>query len=443
MMKINIALPLVLLTALTQVSLAATTISLEPNNVLSIADSQGAQVSTLNSGSISETISADNQTFKLSFGQDLQGRHTIIIYPDPGAPQSLDLMIFGQSVQMTQDSVLTITANDSGASSQFQAGVLGEVTLAGSPISPGSSLSVQNGQMIATTPTELLDDNSAEVAMKKEELAVAMQNQTPVNSYNESVQAFNEGMIVKKVTGTVMMAPPGQDVLDVLRGSSEMPKLKEGDIIPHGSSVRTDFGGELVVAQSPGVTFQILPNSNIEFTENEYKVENGVEKRTFKAKLDKGGIISNLDQVDPNHTDYQIKTPLAVAAARGTAFAVYTSSSITVVVTADGSVTVTGQDGAVYTATVGQKAIVTFDPSTANPGDTKTAEFEASSSEMQAIQSLINIARALNAVSNNPATSGTPTQQALQNLLDQAVEDFQTEVDPTLNPDAITPTTSQ
>jgi|GEM_PF-4799795 len=61
---------------------------------------------------------------------------------------------------------------------------------------------------------------------------------------------------------------------------------------------------------------------------------------------------------------------------------------------------------------------------------------------MQAVQNLIAIANALNAVSNNPATSGTATQDALQLLLDQAVQDFQTEVDPTLNPDAITPTTS-
>ncbi|MEM1158123.1 MAG: FecR domain-containing protein [Verrucomicrobiota bacterium] len=441
-MKTQIALSLMLLVGFAQLSQAATSISLEANDMLSIADAQGMEVATLNSGSISEKISADNQAFKISFGQDLQGRHTIIIYPDPESPQSLDLNILGQSVQMTQDSVLTISASDNGGSALFQAGVLGEVTLAGSPISPGSSLSVQNGQMIATTPTELLNDDAAEAAMKREELATALGNQPAVRSYNGSVDTYNKGMVVRKVTGTVMMAPPGQDVLDILRNSSETPKLKEGDVIPHGSSVRTDFGGELVVAQSPGVTFQILPNSNVEFTENEYKLENGIEKRTFKATLDKGGIISNLENVDPNYTDYQIKTPLAVAAARGTAFAVYTSSSITVVVTADGTVTVTGQDGAVYTATIGEKAIVTFDPSTADPNDTKTAEFEANSSEMQAVQNLIAIARQLNNASNNPTTSGTQSQQDLQDSLDAAVENFQSVVNPTLNPGAITPTTS-
>lgn len=453
-MKARIAVLIVVTLLYCHTSFSATTLSLEANNILAITDTQGTQVAQLNSGTISEQVSADNQTFKISFGQDLQGQHTLIIYPDPETPQSLELVIMDQPVQMSQDSVLTVTASEDGSSAQFQAGVLGEITLAGSPISPGSSLSVQNGEMITTAPSGFLAEdaagqtvensaNATEAAMRREELTAALANKPSLNSSRESAAAFNQGMVVKKVTGTVMIAPEGQDVLDVLRTSSEIPKLKEGDIIPKGSSVRTDFGGELIVAQSPGVTFQVLPNSNIEFTENEYKVENGVEKRTFKAKLTKGGIISNLDSVDPAHTDYQIKTPLAVAAARGTAFAVYTSSSITVVVTADGTVTVTGQDGAVYTASVGEKAIVTFDPATANPNDTKTAEFEANSSEMQAILNLIQAARALN---NAQQAGGTGPGQTvpgnLQQQLDDAVQQFQSEVNPTLNPGAITPTTS-
>lgn len=441
-MKTCLAISVASLFALVQMSTAATTISLEPNNILTIADSQGAAISTLNSGSISEKISADSQTFKISFGQDLQNRHTIIIYPDPENPQSLDLVVLGQPVQMSQDSVLTITASTDGGSSQFQAGVLGEITLAGSPISPGSSLSVQNGQMIATTPTELLDDAAAADLMRQEATA-ALAASTPVDRANEVIESFNQGMIVKQVTGTVMMAPEGQDVMDMLRGADNVPKLKVGDTIPAGATIRTDFGAEVIVAQSPGVTFQVLPNSNLKVNTNEYKMENGSEKRTFDAYLTKGGIISNLDGVDPKHTDYKIKTPLAVAAARGTAFAVYTSSNITVVVTAEGNVIVTGTDGAVYTATVGEKAIVTFEPSTTGgPGTTQTAEFEATSAEMQAIQQLIAAAQALNSISNNPNTAGTPIQQTFQQLLDDAADNFQNTLDPTLNPGAITPTTS-
>lgn len=429
---------LVALVALIQASYATTYINLEPDNVLSVADSQGSQVSTIGSRTISEKVTTDNQSFRISFGQDLEGRHTIIIYPDPETPQSLDLNILGQPVQMTQDSVLTITANDDGTSSLYQAGVLGEITLAGSPISPGSSLSIENGQMIATTPQLLLDEEEIVAEAKMDQEENNLEKSSTTASYDQSVKTFTEGMIVKQVSGTVMMAPPGQDIMDVLRSSTDLPTLKEGDVIPNGASVRTDFGAELIVAQSPGVTFQLLPNTNIEFTDNAYKVENGVEKRSFKAKMQKGGIISNLDNVDPKHTDYQIKTPIAVAAARGTSFAVYGSSTTTVIITNTGAVTVTDSSGNVYTASVGKKVAVTFDSIS---GSTRTAEFTANTSEMQAVRKLVRAAQTLNTVLNN-SQAGTNAQTVLENQLLEAVENFQSEVNPTLNPGAITPTTS-
>ncbi|MGF1678568.1 MAG: FecR domain-containing protein [Candidatus Methylacidiphilales bacterium] len=413
---------------------AQVSLTLDEQGRLLVQPTSGEAVS-LDSGTISQKISADNQIFKISFGDDLSGRKTIIIYPDPESPQALNLNILGQPVQMSQDSVLTITATADGASSQFQAGVMGSVSLAGSTISPGSSLSVQNGQMLSAPPPELLDE--AKLA------AATTPSNVPQVAATNDVGDFSQGMIVKEVNGLVMMAPPGSDVMGLLRNADQMPALKAGDIIPTGASLRTDFGGSMVVAQSPGVTIQVLENTDMQIQKNDYRIENGVEKREFQARMTRGGVINNLDGVDPNHTDYRIQTPLAVAAARGTSFSVYTSSAISVFITASGRVEITTPNGT-FSVSQGQKSVVTFDPVS---GESRAAQFTADSSEMAAVNNLIQAAQKLNAA-NQAGESGNPSgvpsteqKNELQKELDKAVEQFLNTFQPTLNPGAITPTT--
>lgn len=442
-------------------SAQATTLNLDENQNLQITDQSGSSVASLPSGSISEKVTADNQTFKISFGKDLNNRHTIIIYPDPEAPQSLSFNLLDQSVSMTADSVLTVTASQDGSMAEYQAGVLGEITVAGSPISPGSSINLQNGQMVAATQEAPLYDDPAEM----NEMAPSTAS-SPPRSTNDGadrlISEFNQGLIVKEVTGTVMMAPAGTDVIELLRRSTSLPKLKPGDVIPNGASIRTDFGGNMVVAQSPGVTFKILENTNLEVTENSYVKENGVEKRSFKANLSKGGIINSLDGLDPNNTSYEIQTPLCVAAARGTAFSVFTSDYISVIITAEGNVEVITKGGTFRTSS-GEKTVVTFDDGT---GEERTAEFEATDEEMQLINNLIQAARQLNASQGSsggrPITDdrgltqtdgsgggGTSDDQIFldradpdQIMLNTAVDDFIGTFQPRLNPGAITPITS-
>ncbi|MEM6823373.1 MAG: hypothetical protein AAF558_15705, partial [Verrucomicrobiota bacterium] len=154
-MKTTLSCILAALVSFSSSVLAATSLVLEANDNLSIVDSSGASLMSLPSGSIGKKITADNQAFKLSFGEDLNNRHTLIIYPDPSSPQSLDLVILGQPVTMSKDSVLTVTASQDGSAAQFQAGVLGQITVAGSTVAPGGSQSVQNGNVVASPPQTL------------------------------------------------------------------------------------------------------------------------------------------------------------------------------------------------------------------------------------------------------------------------------------------------
>lgn len=435
----------------------ATTITLDEINHLVITDETGSSVASLPTGSISEKITADNQVFKLSFGKDLENNHTIIIYPDPSAPQSLAFNLLGADVTMTADSVLTVSAPQSGAAPQLQAGVLGEITLAGSPIAPGLSVHLQNGQAVAAVEPEPLAED---ITTTSTEEVPASTNQAAERLISE----FSQGLVVKEVTGTVMMAPQGTDVMDLLRQSTSLPTLKPGDIIPNGASIRTDFGGSMVVAQSPGVTFQVLENTNMQIEENSYEIQNGVEKRAFKANLNKGGIINSLGGLDPNNTKYEIQTPLAVAAARGTAFSVFTSDSISVIITGEGDVEVITRGGT-YRTTEGQKTVVTFGDGT---GEERTAQFDATSEEVQIIQNLIQAAQRVNARRELSGGGGRPITDDRgltpadgsgggatsddqlfldradpdQVMLNNAVDDFIGTFQPRLNPGAITPVQS-
>jgi len=385
---------------------SALTIEIDQNSSLQIKDSSGTEIASLVSGTISEKISAENQQFRISFGKDLNGRKTIIIYPDPESPQSLSLSLLGQSVSMSPDSVLTVTVSEADDSSLFEAGVLGTITVNGNAVAPDSALAIQGGQVLATAPSSLLNDSPAPAVASTPGNSSSAENSNsaaasapapssnPGNSSPDFANQFSQGLIVKDVTGTAIMAPAGTNVIDLLRQSTNVPKLRRGDVIPPGASLQTDFDGSLILAQSPGVTMEVMGNTNLQVNQTTYNPS--TNQRSFKANLSKGGIINNLEGVDRNNTTYEIQTPLCVAAARGTAFSVFTSDSISVIVTENGDVVVE-VSGGTFTTSNGEKTVVTFESST---GEIQTAQFDATSEEAQLIQRLIEAARSLNPPQN-------------------------------------------
>jgi hypothetical protein len=118
---------------------AATSLQIKEGGYLSINSADGQAVTSLASGSVSETIQSDNQSFKVSYGKDLKGNSTLIIYADPENPQSLDLNVYGRAVQMTEDAVLTITGGVRSPQAVYQAGVLGTVTIDGNTLPSGGT----------------------------------------------------------------------------------------------------------------------------------------------------------------------------------------------------------------------------------------------------------------------------------------------------------------
>jgi len=124
---------------------AATNLIINDSEMMVISNQAGEVVNTLPSGSVSERIQADNQAFKISFGKDLNGVATTIIYPDPENPQSLNLNVFGEQVDMTEDAVLTITGGVQSPNARFQSGVLGTVTIGGTILEAGGTYASNSG----------------------------------------------------------------------------------------------------------------------------------------------------------------------------------------------------------------------------------------------------------------------------------------------------------
>ncbi|MEO0453133.1 MAG: FecR family protein [Verrucomicrobiota bacterium] len=401
-------------------TLTATELGINQAGFLEITSSAGEIVDTLPSGSISTLIQSDNQSFKVSYGKDLNGQKTLIIYPDPENPQSLELTVFGKSATLTEDAVLTIVGED-----QFQAGVLGTVIVDGQDLSGGKNQSIGSSPaniapaITGRDPLLASDDEESSVSapvvsqMQIEEDDDFTDNVS--SSEQEYIDKYDGGLYVHKVEGDAY-----------LTGTSQ--PIQAGDSIPEGSQLTTGPSSTVVASPFPGAVVQIQQNTNIAFSSSKYeKASSSSDKNEFKAYLTNGGILNAIKGLDPSEVDFEIRTPQGVAAARGTVFAVYTDGIRTLVVTGEGTVLVVTQDGT-FTLDLnsGNKVVLTDDQGN------EIEEFPANSAELQIIEDFFN---SVQPFIDNPGTfTGPPT------VLPDAVDKFFELLDPILGPEDITPT---
>lgn len=135
-----------------------------------------------------------------------------------------------------------------------------------------------------------------------------------------SVGVWNEALgspieaVVKSISGNVEFSTSG---------SSTFQALKVGQKLAMGSTIRTGTDGTLTVLTVPGAAIKLGPKSELVLNELEF-AKTGDTVTSRKATLDlKSGTVSALIQNnEPKVTDFKIKTPQGIAAARGTFFAV-------------------------------------------------------------------------------------------------------------------------
>jgi hypothetical protein len=136
---------------------------------------------------------------------------------------------------------------------------------------------------------------------------------------------------VQSVKGTVEFSGPGD---------SSFKALKMGMEVLPGSTVVTKKGSEAVIVTVPGAAIQIAENTEVvlQMMYFEPGAAEGIKDRKTLVDLKKGTISALIDPKKSSSTDFRVKTPQGVAAARGTFYGVTVKDGQTYVAVKHGKV---------------------------------------------------------------------------------------------------------
>jgi hypothetical protein len=412
----------------------------------------------LPTGTIGRQISADKQIFKISYGKDLRGRTNIIIYPDPEKPQALELKVLDQTVKMSSDAVLTVISDGNASTTQFQSGMIGTVTVGTEQLTGGASAKLAQGSL--TTVAANTPVFAPEPAKPKSTTTAPGKDQDSNKQTIDGEVAVYEGPKVRAVEGDVMIAPPGKDILEMVKTSSSMPRLANDQRIAPGSTIQTGPQGKAIVSPFPGCVVAIQPNSKVSFEQVAYvNKDYGTDLKMSKAaaagaggmefyktnhnyerkvhlNLMEGGVISTIKGIKPETLDYQVKTPLAVAAARGTVFGVFGDPLKTLAIVQSGIVEVKTPDGTFQISVKqGGKILITKDGGA-------PMEFQATPEELAAFNALVDSFNSFISTVDILATGDLIATALLDDDLQDAIRDFRQQFEPRMNNFYMTPITS-
>lgn len=112
--------------------------------------------------------------------------------------------------------------------------------------------------------------------------------------------------------------------------ATEFVTLKVNDVISDGATIKTDAGAIAFISPITNVTTTIPENSEVKIVSSDIQ-KNGDKVKSQSAMLEllKGDLEHSLD-VKGMNTEYKVKTPSGVAAARGTIFITSQNGSIVV-----------------------------------------------------------------------------------------------------------------
>lgn len=108
------------------------------------------------------------------------------------------------------------------------------------------------------------------------------------------------------------------DVRIFMPGSSEAVPATKGLLVPEGSRIVTGGSGTLLIGLLPGAAAIVEPSSTLTIEQTDVETKGAaITKREVGLDLKEGGVISFLKKRD-GQSNYTVRTPKGVAAARGT-----------------------------------------------------------------------------------------------------------------------------
>jgi hypothetical protein len=339
--------------------------------------SEGKTVALLPNGTIGRLIELPNQSFKVSYGKDLNQRWTAIVYPN-GKQPSIEFFAFGEHVKLSGPGSVTIIAPQPGSPTQFIAGHIGSVSISGTALNPGDSwqLVPSPSEAVASTTGSKKPSRTATastpVPRKTPALSTASIEPTPtqqtasapytvpgslpenadtrdivrreykivtaVQRYHQRVARTvdaneKQSGLVLSSKGRVETAPSANDTLRPLR---------IGEVLPPGSVVRTIGNGQAVIQAVPGALMTLDAGTDITLDTMKLAMSGDrVQNREVELSMQSGLIVIDLDKkIDPATKSFRVTTPHGVAVARGTQWAVKVSPNMTVIMKLVGNVLV-------------------------------------------------------------------------------------------------------
>jgi hypothetical protein len=262
--------------------------------------------------------------------------------------------------------------------------MVGTVTVSGQPLSAGSSAKVAQGQVSTVLPNEQVFQEPPKPAAPT----------APGQDKSEVQTTSYGGLKVRSVEGEVMWAPPGKDVIEMVKTSTNIPSLQAEQTLTSGSSIQTGPNGKAMLSPFPGCVIAVQPNTTIVFEDAQYKKVNGDYSHKMHLNLKQGGVISTVKDIKPQTLDYRVNTPLAVAAIRGSVQDVRCDENKTLVVAAESNsyVTIKGPPEVSVTVKEEKKILVTRDG--------VPQEFDATPEEIAAYKQLVASLQSLLAASD-------------------------------------------
>ena len=127
------------------------------------------------------------------------------------------------------------------------------------------------------------------------------------------------------------------------KGVAAFGRLRQGGIVALGATIRTGPKGRAQLTPLPGVVSAIGPNSEIVVSkaEQSLQADGSIVTQHGMLELRKGKVTTTIDRFHAGVTDFGIRTPRGVAAARGTVYTVAYESQIQSVTVLNGAVTIT------------------------------------------------------------------------------------------------------
>lgn len=119
---------------------------------------------------------------------------------------------------------------------------------------------------------------------------------------------------VKSISGTVECAAAGSKVFKALNA---------GDKLGVGTIVKTGKDGSAIIVAVPGAAISVSPSTQLILGPNDFaKQGDKVTSRKALIELKSGTVSALINHNERDVTDFKIKTPQGVAAARGTFYGV-------------------------------------------------------------------------------------------------------------------------